>query len=726
VKGQLRYVLLAGIYCLPMAARAQHVGSSASPDDRAAAIEQQMTDDERFAMVLGIMPLRTIAQGSSLPEDAIPAAGYVPGVPRLGVPSLRETDASLGVANPQNARRGDTATALPAGIMLGATFDPDLARQGGAMVAREARSKGFNVLLGGGMNLMRDPRNGRNFEYISEDPLVSGLLAGAAIAGTQSEGVISTVKHYALNAQESQRHTLDAVIDPDAFRESDLLAFHLAIEQGHPGSVMCAYNKVNGAYACGNDPLLNGVLKRDWGYSGWVMSDWGAVHAVDYAVKGLDQESGSQVDTEQFFGKPLRDAVASGAVPKARLSDMVRRILRSIYAVGVDKEGAAPKADLVADRQVALDVARAGIVMLKNDGALPLAAGAKSVAVIGGHANIGVISGGGSSQVIPVGGYAARIPLGGDGSGAQWRGENYAPSAPLDELRKRLSASKVDFDPGTYPAAAAALARRSDVAIVFVTKHESEGIDSPDLSLPGGQDAVIEAVAAANPNTIVVLETGNPVLMPWADKVKAVLAAWFPGQAGGQALAEVLTGAVNPSGRLPVSFPASINDLPRPHLDGFDMPEKSSVTVRYPEGADVGYRWYAKADRTPLYPFGYGLSYTHFSYSGLQLSGGDTLTARFTVRNDGDRPGADVPQLYLTGIDGKGVLRLIGFQRLELAPGQSRTVTLTADPRLLSSFDGKAGRWRLAGGNYKVNLAHSATALDAGASAHLAARTFGR
>jgi beta-glucosidase len=718
-----RWGLLLPLFVLTHLAVAQDTPEG--PDARARRVEGQMTDDERFTLLHGVMALQLSSKGDAAPLDLgeLPGAGYIAGIPRLGIPALHETDASLGITNPMGVRSGDTATALPSGLALGASFDRALARRAGEMLGREARAKGFNVLLGGGVNLIRDPRNGRNFEYLSEDPLLSGVLAGEEVLGTQAQGVVSTVKHYALNANETNRQTLDAVIDPGALRESDLLAFQIAIERGRPGSVMCAYNQVNGVYACGNGYLQNEVLKRDWGYPGWVMSDWGAVRSADYAAQGLDQESGSQLDRRVWFDGPLKEAVAAGRVSRERISNMVRRILRSVYAVGVDRP-ASGSIDLAADSAVALDEAREGIVLLKNEGILPLAGSVKSIAVIGGHANIGVLSGGGSSQVTPPGGYAATIPYGGEGQMSSWRTERFSGVAPLAELAKRVPGAHVLYDPGLYPTSAARLAQRADVAIVFVTKFEVEGYDSPDLALPEGQDALIAAVAAANPNTVVVLETGNPIVMPWRERVKGVVAAWYPGQAGGQAIAEMLTGTINPSGRLPVSFPAGVQDLPRPQLPGFGTPEGTPTTFHYSEGSDVGYRWFAKMDRAPLYPFGYGLSYTRFSYSGLRVIGGDTVTARFVVRNEGERAGAAVPQLYLVKQRGAGTLRLLGFERVTLEPGASREVRVEVDPRLLASFDSHAEQWRIDGGVYDLRVTNAAGMAGTEGSVRLKGRRF--
>jgi beta-glucosidase len=687
-----------------------------SADERANLLVQALTQDEKIRLVHGELAIPFL--GAKVPPGALGSAGYVPGIERLGVPALQETDASLGVANPFNVRPGDSATALPSGLALAATFDVNLAHDGGAMIGQEAWRKGFNVLLAGGVNLARDPRNGRNFEYLGEDPLLAGMLAGASIRGIEEQHVVSTVKHFALNDQETNRNWSNSVIGEAAARESDLLAFQIAIEQGKPGSVMCAYNLVNGEYACGNDHLLNGVLKGDWGFPGWVMSDWGGVHDVDFALKGLDQESAAALDNTVYFDKPLRDALSSGTISQDRLSGMVRRIFRSMFAAGLfDHPPVKSPIDYAADSEVALRVAEQGIVLLKNDqGLLPLAATANRIAVIGGHADGGVLSGAGSSQVIPAGGPAAVVPVGGEGMLAPLRKMVFAPSSPLKAIRAAAPAAQVKFDDGRYVSSAVAAAKWADIVIVFANQWSIEGDDLPDMTLPSGQDALIAAVAAANPKTIVVLQTGGPVAMPWLAQTPAVIEAWYPGQRGGEAIANILFGKTNPSGHLPITFPKSPDQLPRPELPGIRVPQGQRFDVNYNvEGADVGYRWVAARKLAPLFPFGFGLSYTSFDYGGLSIAGGQTMQVSFTVRNTGKVAGMAAPQLYLASAAGRDEVRLLGFDKVSLAPGESRRVTMTVDPRLLADFDEAAHGWRIRAGTYAVKLGNSSrdTVLDA-------------
>lgn len=686
------------------------VQASPDADRRAAETEAQMSDDERFQLLHGHIPL-PIPELPPLRPGWKVSSGRVPGIPRLNIPDLAETDASLGIINPFGLRKGDVATALPSTLALAASFNPALARATGVMLGTEARAKGFNVLLGGGMNLARDYYGGRNFEYLGEDPLLAGVLAGESVAGTQSQGVIAMVKHFSLNAQETLRDWADARIGEAAHRESDLLAFQIAIERGQPGSVMCAYNKVNSRYACGNEHLLNTVLKRDWGYKGWVMSDWGAVHGVADFNAGLDQQSGALLDKKVWFDAPLRRELAEGRVSRERLSDAVRRILRSMYAVGAERPLAESEIDYPAHAKVAREVAAQGMVLLKNEGGtLPLSPKLKKVLIVGGQAHIGVLSGYGSSSVTPVNGVAATIPVSAPTGFAARSRQSWFASSPLKALAAAMPETQFQYESGYFPEAAAARAKRADLVIVFATQWQGEGMDATSLALPQGQDALVSAVARANPNTLVVLQTGNPVAMPWLKQVKAVLQAWYPGQEGGPAIADVLTGAVNPSGRLPISFPASESQAPRATPPGLGLPDETAQVLEYPEGSDVGYRWHGLRGHKPLFAFGYGLSYTRFEQTGLSLrQDGDKLTARLRVSNTGPRAGADVAQLYLVDAAGRKRLRLVGFQRVELLPGQTQELTLEIEPRLLA--DWADGGWHMAAGRYRFALGRSAAEL---------------
>ena len=670
---------------------------------------EQMTEQEKLSLVHGVIA----APWGDKPKPAgsIGSAGYVPGIPRLGIPALQETDAELGVANPGDVRPGDTATAMPSDLALASTWDPEMARLQGQSVGAEARAKGFNVLLGGTANLIRDPRGGRNFEYFSEDPLLTGVMAGSMIEGVQSRGhIISTTKHFALNAQETDRVVLDARIDPAAMRESDLLAFEIAIERGRPGSVMCAYNQVNGTYSCENDWLLNEVLKTDWGYPYFVMSDWGAVHAtVRSAMAGLDQESGERLDTQNFFFGPLAQAVADGEVPEARLDDMARRILTSIFAHGLADQSDAPDpVDFVASDRTALAIAREGTVLLRNERLLPLPADTRRLVVIGAHSDRGAPSGGGSSQVVPRGGIAAREQI----------GENQAmifdPGSPLEAIRLQFPQARVDFDDGSSPARAAEAAAKANAVILFVDQYLTESADAPNLNLPGQQDRLVEAVTRANPRTVVVLETGGPVLMPWLEQAAAVLEAWYPGQKGGEAIAEILSGAANPSGHLPVTFPVGEDQLPHPKIQG--DPQGAPIgpvgrgghygamfTAEYNEGAAVGYKWFFERAEQPLFPFGFGLSFTQFALSKLAVNvSGPIVMANVTARNSGERAGTTTVQFYLSGPEANIPLRLVGWDRVALKPGEERRVSVSIDPRLLATFDEGARKWRIQPGGYRL------------------------
>lgn len=736
----------AALALVPAAASAQTAASPTAPakganleasaDERAKATLAKMTLEEKITLLHGPMP--ALMSPSKRPAGIAVGAGYVLGVPRLGIPAQVETDASLGVSNLFEMRKGDVATALPSGISLASTWDPALAHAGGAMIGSEARAKGFNVMLAGGVNLVRDPRGGRSFEYLGEDPLLAGVMGGQQIAGVQSNRIIATIKHFALNDQETGRNVASVEMDEAAARESDLLAFQIGIEQGNPGSVMCGYNRAGGAYVCENAFLLNDVLRRDWGYKGYVMSDWGAVHSTEALVKGLDQQSGEQLDGKKYFSTLLAEKVAGGAIPSSAVDMAAGRILRSMYAFGViDHPATGGQAiDYEANAAIAQRAAEAGIVLLRNEGRmLPLASSARRIVVIGGSAESGVPSGGGSSQVLPVGGFRKMVKLDLKGPAASIARQGFGGTPPVDGLRAEFPSAQITYLDGLDHAAAAAAAKTADVAIVFADKFSTEAADQEDLSLGNGQDALIDAVAMANPKTVVVLETGNPVTMPWRDKVPAIVSAWYGGQRGGAAIARILSGAVNPSGHLPVTFPTGIEQLPNPVLPGSDVPVADKGTqavyglqagkmpfeIRYPEGSDAGYRWFDLKRRAPLYPFGHGLSYTSFRYDSLKVTGGRNLTVTFSVTNTGDRAGADVPQVYVRS-PGKAK-RLIGWSKPMLAPGETRTVTVTADPRILGQYDVKRRQWIVPAATFGVEVGTSATETVLTGSARLRGTT---
>jgi beta-glucosidase len=686
------------------------MNTSLSADQRAALLVRQMTEEEKLRLVFGYFGSPDKSKNyTPVAEARMGSAGYVPGIPRLGVPPQWETDAGVGVATQRDSLEPyRLRTSLPAGIATTATWNPELAFAGGKMIGSEARDSGFNVMLAGGVNLVREPRNGRNFEYGGEDPLLAGVMVGQQIRGIESNNIVSTIKHFALNAQETGRMVVSSNIADDQARMSDLLAFEIAMEISDPGSVMCAYNRVNSVYACESEYLLNDVLKGDWGYKGYVMSDWGAVHSTAKSINaGLDQQSAYTFDKEPFFNEPLKKAIASGEVSRARLDDMATRIVRALFAKGViDNPVEIRPIDFEANAKVTQADAEEAIVLLKNEGgALPLARTAKRIAVIGGFADKGVMAGGGSSMVFPIGGGFVD-PEGPKG----WPGPIlYHPPAPLDAIRAMAPGATVRFDAGRDPAAAAKLAVDSDVVIFFGTQWATESQDSP-IKLDRNQDEVIAAVAAANPKTVVVLQTGGPVLMPWLDRVPAVMEAWYSGTRGAHAIARVLFGEVNPSGRLPVTFPKSLDQTPSPTLAGTGLPSDQMFDVTYKEGAAVGYKWFDKQGHEPLFPFGYGLSYTTFDYGDLSAQPRDGgLSVSLKVRNTGRVSGKAVPQVYVGPVAGgwEAPRRLAGWSKVELQPNGEQAVTVQVDPRLLATFDSASKTWRIAPGEYDVSLGAS-------------------
>ncbi|MGO9617427.1 MAG: glycoside hydrolase family 3 C-terminal domain-containing protein [Bryobacteraceae bacterium] len=675
----------------PQAVHGPWMDKSLSPDKRADLVLEQMTLDEKIQLVHGVGRLEESGARSN------GGAGMIEGVPRLGLPDLQLADSAVGVRSA--AARGRYSTLLPSTIGEAASWDPKVAFEYGALIGRELRDQQYNVTLGGGVDITREPRNGRNFEYQGEDPILAGTMVAQLIRGVASQKIIGDVKHYAFNDQETGRNTGNVKLGKRAMRETDLLAFEIAVTDGQPGMVMCSYNRLNGDYACENSYLLDSVLKKDWGFKGFVISDWGATHSTaKAALAGLDnEEPGSR-----YFGDALKNAVTSGEVPMARLDDMVHRIVRAEFAAGVvDDPPRGRVVDPFADAEIAQRIAEQAFVLLKNDrGQLPLNAPAvKSIAVIGSHADAGVLSGGGSAQVDAPGGERPR-----------WNTPVWFPSSPLEAIRAKAPKAKVEFNDGADPAAAAALAKASEIAIVFVNRWTTEGRDLPTLTLPDKQDDLVSAVAAANPHTIVVLETGGAAAMPWIGQVGAALETWYPGIRGAQAAANILFGDVNPSAKLPVTFPKSDADLPHPQIPGMDlMPgpgrglrgRMPDFDIDYTEGLKVGYKWFDAENKQPLFAFGHGLSYTTFAYSGLKAS---IDSVSFTVKNTGKRAGAEIAEVYagLPAAANEPPKRLVAWDKVTLAPGESKTVTLRLDPKYLSVFDEQKDGWELLPGEYKI------------------------
>ena len=687
-------------------------------DQRADALLARMTQAQKLQLVYG-------AGGPVTNIPALPrgAGGYIPGIAALGIPALYFVDGSLGLAD-----ASAPATALPSALASAASWDTDLAYKFGSVIGAETAAYGLNVNLGGNINLIgREPRDGRTFETKGEDPILAGKITAAHIRAIQDRHVIGGAKHYALNDQETGRTFADVRIDERGARESDLLAFEIAIKDSNAQSVMCSYNLVNGVYACENPHLLTDVLKKDWGFGGFVMSDWWATHStVAAALAGLDQE---QPDNANFAG--LGQAVASGRVPQSRLDDMVHRILRAMFEVGLfDYPNKVGTIDRVTDEAIAQQAEEQGAVLLKNAGGqLPLDPKAvHTIAVIGWNANVGVLSGGGSAQVTPTG-----TPiLEGYPNPPGWARVIWDPSSPLNAIQTMAPAATVRFANGTSATAAASLAGSSDVAIVFVTQWTSEGMDTPSLnftdvihsSSPINQDALVAAVAAANPHTVVVMENGGAQAMPWLANVSAVLEAWFPGQRGAEAIANILFGAVNPSGKLPITFPASVADLPHPAIAGTP---NASVTfpVNYSEGYLVGYKWYDANHITPLLPFGFGLSYTTFSLTNSYLSsGGRNFFVNVDVTNTGSVAGAEVVQVYLQLPDATGEpKRLVGWQKVFLQPGAKQSVTIDVEENdsshPMSYWDTNSNSWQTAPGGYLVYVGNSSANLTLAGTVHV-------
>lgn len=648
-------------------------------DQRARDIVRQMTLDEKISQLHGIR------------DDAHGLYRYVPPVPRLGIPALRIINGPAG-AGPGGTRppqKQAPATALPSPIALAATWDRALAREHGEIAGTESKDLANGFLEAPDINIARIPQNGRIFESYGEDPYLAGQMSVANIEGIQSQGMIANVKHFVANNQETDRFVVNEDIDERTLREIYLPAFETSIRDGHSASIMCAYPKINGTYNCENDMLLNQILKKEWDFQGFVSSDFGAVHStVPSAMAGLDLE----MPTGKYFGDDLKAAVQSGQVPMSVIDDKLVRRFRTMMEFGIfDHPPAVKPIPEKADGARSRAIADAGVVLLKNSGILPLdPARVKKIAVLGPMAAKAITGGGGSSHVVPL----------------------YTVD-PVQGIRDRAgSGVNVTFDDGSDTAKAASLAKDADVAIVMVGMVDTEGRDHP-LELGEAQDKLVETIAAANPHTIVVLKTGSAVLMPWIDKVPALLEAWYPGEEDGNVVADILFGNVNPSGKLPLTFPRALSNLPANTTAQYPGVDK---VVHYSEGLFVGYRHYDAKNIEPLFPFGFGLSYTTFEFKNLKLSRSTTsaqspgtITVEADVRNAGKRAGAEVAQLYVgfPASAGEPPHQLKGFQRIMLKPGQTGRVRFALDARAFSFWDVQSHAWKVAPGTYDVLVGSS-------------------
>ncbi len=679
------------------------------------------------------------------------------GVPRLGIPELVMDDGPLGVREEVDdhfhalGHVDDFATALPGALGLAATWDTNTARAFGTVIGQEAVQRGKDIMLGPAVNIQRTPLCGRNFEYMGEDPFLTSRMAVNYIEGEQAQGVSSCIKHFAANNQEFERGSINEIIDERTLREIYLPAFRAAVEEARVLCLMSAYNQINGQYCSENAHLLKDILKNDWGFQGLVMSDWGAVHHTDLTVfNGLDIEMGTHPPYESnYLAAPFLEGLNSGQYPVSALDAMVRRHLYVMFKLNLIYDPSRPPAakpepttplSTKAHQEIAQQIAEEAFVLLKNENFLPLdAARVKTIAVIGANATAEFSHSGGSANIKApfeitalegISNYVGRkakiiyargyYPPGGRGFGRR----------PTD------GANVTDEDRSGLITEAVAAAKSADVVIYVGGLNrrfgfDSEGGDRKDIKLPAGQDKLLAQIVSANPRTVVVLIGGGAVEMndSWLSRVPALLYAWYPGIEGGNALARALFGDVNPSGKLPCTFPKRLADTPAAALNAYPG-EKG--TVVYKEGLLVGYRWYDTKAIEPLFPFGYGLSYTRFAYTNLNLvqtSGatGLPLTVEFEIANTGGRAGAEVAEIYVQPVN-PGVFRpvkeLKGFVKVFLQPGEKQPVAVTLDKNAFSYYDVGTRCWVAAKGEYKILVGRSSRDIPLTGDFHLAQTIF--
>ncbi|WP_368341008.1 glycoside hydrolase family 3 C-terminal domain-containing protein [Parabacteroides goldsteinii] len=672
-----------------------------------------------------------------------------PGVARLGIPEFWMTDGPHGIRPEvlwdeweQAGWTNDSCVAFPALTCLAASWDPEIARLYGKSIGEEARYRNKTVLLGPGVNIYRSPLNGRNFEYMGEDPYLAGKMVVPYVQGVQQNGVAACVKHYALNNQEVNRHTTNVIIDDRALYEIYLPAFKAAVQEGNAWAIMGSYNLYKNQHGCHNQYLLNDILKGEWGFDGVVVSDWGGVHNTQEAItNGLDMEFGSWTNglsngasnayDNYYLADPYLKLIREGKVGTKELDDKVRRILRLAYRTTMDRNR--PYGSLCSEAHFAAArrIGEEGIVLLQNrNNLLPIDLNrAKRIAVIGENAIKMMTVGGGSSslkvkyELSPLDGIRKRV---GDQAEVIYaRGYVGDPSGEYNGVK-----SGQDLEDSRSPeeliAEAVAVAKEADYVIFIGGLNKSahqdcEDADRKELGLSYGQDKVITALAKANKNLIVVNISGNAIAMPWVKEVPAIVQAWYLGSEAGSAIASVLTGDVNPSGKLPFTFPASLQDVGAHKLGEYPGTPRNDgspiVDQKYNEGIFVGYRWVDKEKTKPLFSFGHGLSYTTFAYgkaiADKKVMGQDeTLTITLPVTNTGSREGSEVIQLYISDLQSslpRPVKELKGFSKVKLAPGETREVTFTIGKEALSFFDDTRHEWVTEPGKFEALVGASST-----------------
>ncbi|HEX8464500.1 MAG TPA: glycoside hydrolase family 3 C-terminal domain-containing protein [Abditibacterium sp.] len=664
-------------------------------------------------------------------------------IPRLGIPRRWMSDGPHGVREDigpdtwnSAGRTDDFATYMPSLINLASTWNPELSRAYGTVIGEEARARGKDIMLGPGFNILRTPLNGRNWEYLGEDPLLASRMAVPYVQAVQAQGVAACVKHYALNNQETQRGSINVEIDERALREIYLPAFKATTQEGGAWAVMAAYNRVRGAYSAENDYLNNVILKGQWGFKGLVMSDWSGTHTTKgAALGGLDLEMGSNGAYDDFYlAKPFREGIKSGVYPMALLDDKVRRNLRVMIATNALNPTLRPagKLNTQAHQDTARRISEEGIVLLKNqNNALPLdASKLQTIAVIGENATLKHGYGGDSArikafyEVTPLEGMIRRA---GTGVNITYSQGYKQPARRARGAADAAGVQDYESSPAGIAETAALVERavkaasQADVAVVFgglnhARNLDTEGADRRDIKLPYGQDELIRRVVAANPRTIVVLVSGGPVEMgPWLQSAPAVVAKWYSGMEGGNAITNVLFGDVNPSGKLPCTFPVRLSDSPAHATNDPKMYPGVDGVVNYSEGMLVGYRWFDSKAIAPLFPFGYGLSYSTFAYSNLKITpnttpNGPLATATFDIQNTSARDGSEVAQLYI-GDPQSSLPRppqeLKGFSKVALRAGETKTVSIPLDRTAFSFYHPTRKGWLAEAGTFNIAVGSS-------------------